>query len=104
MLVFEGPGGERVSIAPLAFGTALDRIPAIEQFQIAQAEPARLLVRLRTTSVDAKQVWEDARATIAELLSARGLGYVAVELVDEPPFQGTGGKFRQVIPYAEKKR
>lgn len=105
VLTFDGPRGERTSIAPLAFGTALDRIAGIEQFQIEQSEPSRLLVRLRRSGeADPQHVWQEARAAIGELLSSRGLDQVTVTLDSEPPVQGTGGKFRQVIPFAETRK
>ena len=102
VLAFDAGRGEGVSIAPLAFGTALDRIAGIEQFQIVQM---RLVVRLRPAeSLDAAQVWPQARAAIAGPLSSRGLDRVTVTLADEPPAQGAGGKFRQVIPLSENKQ
>ena len=105
VLTFDGPQGENVSIAPLAFGTTLDRIPGIEQFQIVQAEPMQLIVRLRPRDeVDVAHVSPQARAAIAELLVSRGLDRVTVSVAEEPPAQGTGGKFRQVVPYAKAKK
>jgi phenylacetate-coenzyme A ligase PaaK-like adenylate-forming protein len=102
VLTFEGRHGDRVSVAPLAFGIALDRITAIEQFQIVQTEPMQLAVRLRyAASADKDRAWPQARAAIGELLSARGLARVTVSLDNEPPAQGAGAKFRQVIPYPQ---
>lgn len=98
VLTFFTQGGERVAIPPLAFGLFGDR-PGIELFQIVQASPTNLRVRLRMVAgIDTERVWHSLQTDIQHLLAERKLGHVTVERAQEPPEQSTGGKFRQVIP------
>ena len=99
VLTFRTIGEGSVTIVPLAFGTALDRIPEIEMCQIVQTTPTKLRVRLRLTAgADPEGAWELVHAELTHLLAARGLTNVAVERASEPPEQSAGGKFREVIP------
>ena len=94
-----GRGAGRVAVAPLAFGTLLDRTPGIELFQVAQTAPAALRVRLRpAVGADPDRVWRAVHDEITRLLASHGLGHVAVERAAEPPEQSPGGKYRTIIP------
>jgi len=56
-------------------------------------------MRLRiapTANEDA--VWREAEAGLRNVLAQNGLEHVAIERAGEPPEQGRGGKFREVIP------
>jgi phenylacetate-coenzyme A ligase PaaK-like adenylate-forming protein len=99
VLTFPTERGEQVTIAPLAFGTLVDRIPGIELIQIVQSAPTVLRVRLRpAASADPERVWQAVEAEFNRLLAGNGLGQVEVERAEEPPEQGPGGKYREVIP------
>ena len=99
VLTFRTGGEPSVTVAPLVFGTLLERIAGIELFQIAQTSATCLRVRLRfAAGADPERVWLAVASEIASLLAAHGLGHVEVERAPEPPEQSPGGKFRQVIP------
>ncbi|QIN85421.1 phenylacetate--CoA ligase family protein (plasmid) [Rubrobacter tropicus] len=94
-----GRDAGRVAVAPLAFGTLVDRTPGIELFQVAQTAPATLRVRLRPAAgADPESVWRAVQDEITRLLASHGLGHVAVERAAEPPEQSPGGKYRTIIP------
>ena len=100
-LRFPGADGGQVGLAPLAFGTLLDRVPGVEGWQIVQAAPAHLRLRLRPAAgTDPDRAWRTAEAGLARLLAEHGLGHVAVERAVEPPEQSPGGKYRRIIPLA----
>ena len=62
---FSDEQGETVTIAPLAFGTLLDRIPHVELSQIVQTAPTALRVRLRLEpGADADSVWRTVHADV----------------------------------------
>lgn len=104
VLTFGTDGGDRVTVAPLAFATLADNTPGLQMFQIVQTAPAKLRVRLQTRDADADRVWEAVRTSIRRLLADHGLDHVAVERADEPPEQSKGGKFRQVLPLVDSAR
>ena len=103
LLTFPTPMGP-VTITPLTLTALLDRIPGIGLFQIIQTTPKTLRIRLRpapTTAgpaLDLDRVWRATHAALAELLTARGLAEVTIELADEPPQPAAGGKYRLVQP------
>jgi phenylacetate-coenzyme A ligase PaaK-like adenylate-forming protein len=91
--------GEKVRLAPLAFGTVADRIPGIERFQIVQTAPTTLRLRIRPAAgADPEGAWRTLEAGIKRLLSEQGLNQVILERGEEPPEQSPGGKYQQVIP------
>ncbi|KAB2942313.1 MAG: phenylacetate--CoA ligase family protein [Hyphomicrobium sp.] len=97
VLNFETPGGERVSLPPLAL--ELDDIPGIEVAQVVQTTPASLRVRLLLVAgSDPDRVWQAAHDALVRLLAEHKLEHVTIERAEEPPEQSKGGKFRQVIP------
>jgi phenylacetate-CoA ligase len=61
-------------------------------------------VRLQTHGADTQRVWETVQTEIKCLLAEHGLEHVDLERADEPPEQSKGGKFRQVLPFAESTR
>jgi len=104
VLVFRTDSGDRVTIAPLAFATLADHIPGLQMFQIVQTGPTSLRMRLQTQDGDSDRVWATVQTEMKRLFAEHGLYHVALERAEEPPEQSKGGKFRQVIPLAEKGR
>ncbi|MGI5488861.1 phenylacetate--CoA ligase family protein [Microtetraspora malaysiensis] len=101
MLEFPAGDGGHVHISPMAFGTLLDRVPGIAQFQVVQSAPATLRVRLKQADgADPDPVWRTVREEISRLLAEHRAEHVALERAEEPPEQSAGGKFRRVIPLA----
>lgn len=96
---FPTDGGDRVTIAPLAFGTLLDSTAGVELFQILQTAPTTLRIRLRhAPGANPDAVWQAVHQGIIRLLSDHRLHHVEVERADEPPQQTVGGKYRTIIP------
>ncbi len=99
VLTFPADSGERVRIAPLAFGTLADRTPGGELFQVVQTAPTTLRVRLRPEAgADPDRVWQAVRSEISRLLAEHGICHVSVERGEEAPERSQGGKYREVIP------
>lgn len=101
VITFRSGGGDRVTIAPLAFVTLADRTPELRMFQIVQTAPTNLRVRLKIHGADSDRVWETVLAGIKRLLVDHGLDQVTLERAAEPPEQSKGGKIRQVIPLVD---
>ncbi|MGI5158510.1 hypothetical protein [Microbispora sp. CA-102843] len=98
MLVFPSRG-EHVGISPMLFGTLLDRLPGIEQFQLVQTASTTLRVRLKLAyGADPERVWQTVRDEIGRLLTEHKAGHITLERAEEPPEQSPGGKFRRVVP------
>lgn len=99
VLTFHTEREEEVTIAPLVFGTLMDRTPGVELFQIVQSTPTSLRVRLRPRSgSDPDVVWQTVHTELTHLLSEHGLDHVRVDHAEEPPEQSPGGKYRTIIP------
>jgi putative adenylate-forming enzyme len=99
VLTFPGVHGEQVSISPMLFGTLLDRVPGVEQFQVVQTTPATLRVRLQPADdADADRVWRAVHDGIDRLLTDNKADQVSIERAEEPPQRGAGGKYRRVVP------
>ncbi|MEU4360346.1 phenylacetate--CoA ligase family protein [Promicromonospora sp. NPDC023987] len=99
LLTFPGRSSQPVTIAPLAIGLALERLPGVELFQIVQTAPASLSIRLSpATGADTEQVWQAVHTELTRLLTDHRLDHVTITRADEPPQQTTGGKYRTVIP------
>ena len=98
VLTFRTPGGE-VRLPPLALSQPIESVRGVTLFQIAQSEPERLELRLQVAATaNADTVWREAEAGLRNVLAEHGLEHVVVERGGEPPEQGSGGKFREVIP------
>ena len=98
VLTFRTPRGE-VRIPPLALSQPIEAVRGITLFQIAQTAPEALELRLQVTPAEnADAVWGEAEAGLRKVLDAHGLEQVALARGGEPPEQGGGGKFREVIP------
>ena len=101
LLEFPAGGDRHVRISPMAFGTLLDRVPGIAQFQVVQSAPATLRVRLtQADGADPDHVWRSVHEEISRLLAEHKAERVALERAEEPPEQSASGKFRRIIPLA----
>jgi phenylacetate-CoA ligase len=103
LLTFPAGSGERVSISPMLFGAALDRVPGIDRYQLVQTAPATLSVRLQATAgADDDRVWQEVRDGITRLLTEHDVGRVAIERTEEAPQQSPGGKLRRIVPLGKR--
>ena len=99
VLTFPTQRNDQVKIAPLVFGTLVDRTPGVQLFQIVQTTPTTLRVRLHPAAgTDPDQVWQAVQSEIRQLLASYKLDHVEVERAEEPPEQSPGGKYREIIP------
>lgn len=99
VLTFRVSTGE-VRLPPLALTQRIEAVRGITLFQLAQTAAATLKMRLQIApTANADTVWREAEEEgLRKVLAEHGLQHVALERGDEPPEQGRGGKFREVIP------
>lgn len=91
--------GTTVAILPMALATVVEETPGVRSYQIIQAGPAR--IRLRVEEAPG-HVLRAVRVRVAErirtYLSSQGLGSIEVEPAEERPVRNAaGGKLRQII-------
>ena len=99
VLTFPTQSGDQIKIAPLVFGTLVDRTPGVQLFQIVQTAPTTLRVRMHPTAgAEPDRAWQAVHTELTHLLSEQGLHHVAVERAEEPPEQSPGDKYRMIIP------
>jgi phenylacetate-CoA ligase len=99
VLTFPTDRDEHVSILPMLFGTLLDRVPGIEQYQVVQTTPATLRVRVRPADgFDPDHVWHVVRGELTRLLTEHKVEHVTLERAEEPPEPAPSGKYRRVVP------
>lgn len=95
-------GGGPVTIAPLAFSTALGSVGGIERFQVVQTGASGLRLRLLVSqTAEPEEVWRRAVAAVQALLAGHGVRDAIVERAGEAPERTAGGKYREVIPFAQ---
>ncbi|MHA7987327.1 phenylacetate--CoA ligase family protein [Rathayibacter sp. CAU 1779] len=101
MLTFADDHGERAELSPMLFGTLLDRMPGVEQYQLVQTDPRTLRVRLSASgrSEIEEPVWLGVRDEIMRVLTEHGVSGAVVERAVEPPQREQGGKLRRIIPF-----
>jgi phenylacetate-coenzyme A ligase PaaK-like adenylate-forming protein len=99
VLTFRVSTGE-VRLPPLALTQRIEAVRGITLFQLAQTAAATLKMRLQIApTANADTVLREAEEEgLRKVLAEHGLQHVALERGDEPPEQGRGGKFREVIP------
>jgi phenylacetate-CoA ligase len=95
VLRFPGVDGQPVTVSLILFGTLLDRVPGVEQFQVLQTAPTTLLVRLRPAD---DRVWQAVHDGIERLLHDGKAERVTIERAEEPPQRGPGDKYRPIVP------
>lgn len=101
VLTFRTRAGE-VRLPPLALSQPVESIRGVTLFQIAQTATATLEMRLRIApTANEEAVWREAEAGLRKMLAQHGLEQVTLERGGEPPEQGRGGKFREVIPLTQ---
>lgn len=96
-LWIEPAGGAIRPLIPLVLATAVEEAPGILRYQVLQAGPRRLRLRLEEApGHDRARVCDDVLRRLRAYLSSQGLASVEVELSAERPRSDTaGGKMRQ---------
>ncbi|TAJ81805.1 phenylacetate--CoA ligase family protein [Reyranella sp.] len=101
VVTFRTSGGD-VRLPPLALTQPIEAVRGVTLFQLAHSEQERLELRLQITpTANADTVWREAEAGLRNVLAEHGLDHIVVERGGEPPEQGHGGKFREVIPLSD---
>jgi phenylacetate-coenzyme A ligase PaaK-like adenylate-forming protein len=93
----EGRRDEILRVVPLVLATVVEETPGVLSYQVIQAGPRRLRLRVdEAPGHDRRPICEDLLRRLREYLSAQGLATVAVELSPVRPTRNTaGGKLRQ---------
>ena len=96
-LWIELAGSEIQPLIPLVLATAVEEAPGVLRYQVLQAGPRRLRLRLdEAPGHDRARVSDDVLRRLRAYLSSQGLASVEVELSGERPRSDTaGGKMRQ---------
>lgn len=96
-LWIELAGGVIRPLIPLVLATAVEEAPGVLRYQVLQAGPRRLRLRLdEAPGYDRARVCDDALRRLRAYLSSQGLASVEVGLSEERPRSDTaGGKMRQ---------
>jgi phenylacetate-coenzyme A ligase PaaK-like adenylate-forming protein len=84
-------------LIPMALATAVEEAPGILRYQVLQAGPRRLRLRLEeATGHDRTRVCDDVLRRLRAYLSSQGIASVEVEVTGERPrSDSAGGKMRQ---------
>ena len=91
ILVFEGG----VKIAPMSLYKVLEEVKSIRRFQVVQAAPMQIDLRLECDNRTA--AFAEAQQALKEFLGSKGLPGVAIVLSDElPQANKVSGKFKHV--------
>ena len=98
-LWIEDPDGASRPLFPLVVATAVEETPGLLRYQVLQAGPRRLRLRLdEAPGYDRARVCDDVVRRLRAYLSSQGLASVEVELSEERPRSDTaGGKLRQFL-------
>jgi len=99
VLAFAAAGGERVELLPLALTTVVEEHGGAHQFQILQAAPAALSVRLEVPrGTSPVPVWRKVERALRAYLDAQGLPAVALRFQPGPLVRSeASGKLRRVV-------
>lgn len=94
-LAFDDALGRSVKLLPLVLATVLEEDAHVNDFQLVQTAPRRLLVRLGVAERDRADA---ARAALRAYLHTVGLSSVAVQVDAQPPQRNAAsGKLRRVM-------
>ncbi|MFA6148408.1 MAG: phenylacetate--CoA ligase family protein [bacterium] len=99
ILWIELADGGSMPLIPLVLATAVEEAPGVLRYQVLQAGPRRLRLRLdEAPGHDRARVCDDVLHRLRAYLSSQGLASVEVELSGERPRSDTrGGKLRQFL-------
>jgi phenylacetate-coenzyme A ligase PaaK-like adenylate-forming protein len=99
VLSLRSESGEMVPLLPMALCTVVEEIPGVRSYQIVQAGPALLRLRVEEANeYDRIRVCDDVAGRLLAFLSAQGLTSAVVETTDERPSRDrAGGKLRQIF-------
>ena len=97
VLWIELADGASRPLLPLVLATAVEEAPGVLRYQLLQAGPRRLRLRLdEAPGHDRARVCDDVLRRLRAYLSSQGLASVEVELsADRPRSDAAGGKMRQ---------
>jgi len=97
ILYLESPEGDSKPVLPLVMATVVEETPGVRSYQVIQAGPRRLRLRVdEAPGQNRTQLCDDLLRRLREYLSSQGLSTVSVELSTERPRRNTaGGKLRQ---------
>jgi len=98
-LWIELPDGATLPLIPLVLATAVEEAPGVLRYQVLQAGPRRLRLRLEEApGHERARVREDVLRRLRTYLSSQGLASVELEVSEERPrSETTGGKMRQFL-------
>ncbi len=99
VLAFTAANGGRVEVLPLALTTVVEENAGVHQFQIVQAAPDALDVRLEAPfGTSPAQLWREVERALRAYLDAQGLPAVALRFEPEPLLRSkASGKLRRVV-------
>jgi len=99
VLAFTAANGGRVEVLPLALTTVIEENAGAHQFQIIQAAPDALDVRLEAPfGTSPAQLWREVEPALRAYLDAQGLPAVALRFEPEPLIRSkASGKLRRVV-------
>jgi phenylacetate-CoA ligase len=96
VIALRARGGTLVHLVPLALTTVVEDAAGVHRFQIVQAAPDRLALRL--TDADRARAGKAAAGALRAYLDRHALTNVEVVLeAGEPRPERHGGKLRQVV-------
>lgn len=102
ILYFPDTAGRLVPLLPLAFISVCEETSGVNSFQIIQAGPTTLRLRLETEAgADRASIWEDLQRRLRDYLAAQSVSAVTLGLAAEGPRRDpVSGKFCQVLVHS----
>jgi phenylacetate-coenzyme A ligase PaaK-like adenylate-forming protein len=99
VLSLRSESGGMVPLLPMVLSTVVEEIPGVRSYQIIQAGPALLRIRVEEApGKDRIKVCDDVAGRLRAFLSAQGLASAEVETTEERPARDrAGGKLRQIF-------
>jgi phenylacetate-CoA ligase len=94
-----GTGGGEAILLPMALATVVEETAGVRRYQVLQTAADVLTVRLdHDPGTDRAEVWQQVRASLADLLRAHGAVDVHLRLAAEAPqVNPRSGKLRHVL-------
>jgi phenylacetate-CoA ligase len=99
VLSLRSASGGTVALLPMALCTVIEETPGVRSYQVVQAGPALLRLRVEEApGYDRSGVCDDVAARLRAFLSSQGLASAEVETTRERPTRDhAGGKLRQIF-------